>query len=135
MGKKILFIDDHVATRSAVAFILTNAGYEVVPFTTAEEAAEHLRHTDVHIALIDVQLPGRHGDDFAGDFHAQWPRIPVILWTAEADIDKVKHVAPFALVLRKPVDMPALLELIDCELAKSANAEEPPDTLKFPSAG
>jgi DNA-binding response OmpR family regulator len=110
----------------------------VASYPSAEAAAHHLGVDDVDLAIMDVSLPGRRGDDFAREYAEKHPRVRIYFLTAEAEVDQLKHLVPGCMVLRKPVDITALLELLKCAPAAKEEKEEKdegPGTLTFPKTG
>lgn len=112
MATRLLYIEDEPSTRKALAYLFRHEGYEVAAYSAAEDARDPLASGNVDIAILDVRLPGRFGDDFGRELHQRWPKIPIVFLTAEADIERLKRLVPEALVIRKPVDIDVLLSLL-----------------------
>lgn len=91
MGKKVLVLEDEVSIRSFVIINLKRAGYEIVEAESGEQAIELLdKHPDVHLALLDVMLPGIDGFEVCRHIRASNPAMGIIMLTARTqEMDKV----------------------------------------------
>ena len=61
----ILVVDDSLTTRMLEQSILESAGYVVDVALSAEDALGILRHKTYGVILVDVEMPGMSGFDFA----------------------------------------------------------------------
>jgi DNA-binding response OmpR family regulator len=114
MPKRILYLEDDLLTRTAMINILRREGYETLAYSSAEAAHHHIKAADFDAAILDVRLPGRFGDDFGTELRQFSPKAQIIFLTAEETIETIKERIPGALVIRKPVDIAVLLELLRC---------------------
>ena len=110
--KRLLLVEDHNSTRSALGLFLRSHGHTVVAYPSAEEAVAAFEDTSLDLALIDIRLPGRPGDAFAADLHARQPPLPIIFFTGESRTDHLQKIIPTSRVFRKPVPPEELLALI-----------------------
>jgi DNA-binding response OmpR family regulator len=86
-GGHILIIDDEASLRQTMARILQRAGYEV---TTAENGREGLARVSEHLfdlIYLDIRMPDTTGLEVLQTIHAQFPDLPVILFTAQPDVN------------------------------------------------
>jgi DNA-binding response OmpR family regulator len=127
-----LYLEDNAQTREAMVYILEKEGFSLLSYASAEAASTHLAQGGVDLAIMDVGLPGRRGDDFAREFAEKHPHVRIYFLTAEAEIDSLKHLVPGCIVLHKPVDIEALLELLKCALAVEKEDGAGPETIPFP---
>jgi FixJ family two-component response regulator len=74
------------------------------------------------IALLDVRMPGRCGDDFGRELRARCPKTMIVFVTGEELLEPLKEVVPDCYVLRKPLDAAVLLELLECFCADGGYA-------------
>ena len=82
----ILIIDDEAGLRQTMARILLRAGFEV---TTAGSGKESLTLVNDHVfdlVYLDIRMPDMNGLDVLKTIHAQFPELPVILFTAQPDL-------------------------------------------------
>jgi CheY-like chemotaxis protein len=57
--RSILIVEDEVLTSEYLEFVLQEAGYEVIPAASADEAIAVLEHRDdVDLIVTDINLPG-----------------------------------------------------------------------------
>src|SRR4051812_44471591 len=100
--QRVLLLEDHDDVRKGLTFYLTQAGFRVFDFDSAEAASAGLDDTCPDIAILDVRLPGRSGDDFGRELVQRCPKARVLFATAEADIiDRLKAAVPGSLAIRK----------------------------------
>lgn len=108
--KKILMVEDDEGLMRGVTFTLEKDGYEVLSATTIAEAKAILLKTDIHLLLLDLNLPDGDGLDLC-----EWVRknyeFPIIMLTArDLETDEVTGllkgandyiVKPFSLAVLK----------------------------------
>ena len=59
----ILVVDDDPATREVLASVMREDGHQVVSSDAAEKALELLAQLPVGLVLLDLGLPGMHGEE------------------------------------------------------------------------
>ena len=113
--KRVLLIEDYDDYRKVLAKVLRRTDkFEVVDYDRCERAEQHLGACDIDIALLDVRLPGRSGDDFGKALRQKCPHVMIVLLTGEAILEPLKQAVPDCFVMRKPIDAHLLLELLNC---------------------
>ncbi|WP_182870064.1 response regulator [Stieleria mannarensis] len=119
-GSRVLIVDDDADIRSNFADILSDLGYQT---TTAEDGAAALRcirESRFDVVLLDYQMPGMDGASLYREIKKLQPSVAAIMITAWAGSDgaqQAKNAGTWD-VLRKPVDIPDLLE----KLSRAATA-------------
>src|SRR6185503_281567 len=86
-GGHILIIDDEASLRQTMARILQRAGHEV---TTAANGKEGLALVSEHpfdLLYLDIRMPDASGLELLKTIHAKFPELPVILFTAQPDLN------------------------------------------------
>ena len=87
--KKIMVVDDEPDIREILEFNLENAGYEVIPASSAESALEKCGQ-DIDLILLDVMMEGMSGFKMAEilrkERHSQVPVIFLTARSAENDL-------------------------------------------------
>jgi DNA-binding response OmpR family regulator len=83
----ILVIDDEAALRKTLARILQQAGFEVTTAENGEQALAFLESTTYDLVYMDLRMPGLHGLDTLKLVHEMHPNLPVILFTAQPDLN------------------------------------------------
>ena len=111
----ILLVDDDVDACCNVADILNDLGYRVDMAHDGQEALELARDRVYDVAVLDFKMPGMDGVTLYRRLRESRPGTVALLLTAYASEDTAvaARTAGTWRVLRKPVDIPALLDLID----------------------
>jgi DNA-binding NtrC family response regulator len=112
--KRVLLLEDHDDSRYALAALLRRSGFDVTAYDRCKPAEVHLAAGDIDIALLDVRMPERCGDDFGKELRQRCPKTMIVFVTGEEMIDPLKEQVPDCFVIRKPVDVDVLLELLAC---------------------
>jgi len=110
--KRILLLEDHKESREPLAELLRRSGFEVSAYNGCAAAEPHLAACDIDIALLDVRMPGRCGDDFGRELRARCPKTMIVFVTGEAIVDPLHQAVPDCFIMRKPIDVAVLLELL-----------------------
>lgn len=87
---RIGLVEDEKNLSLLVTKYLVNEGYEVISFTTGEDAINHINE-DYHLWILDIMLPGvTTGYDLLKKIREKNPKMPVIFTSArDQDIDKI----------------------------------------------
>ena len=83
--KRILLVDDHVAVRQALAFLLDQEPDFSVVGQAASLAEARTMLSDVDIALVDLSLPDGHGIALVQHLHTVNPHSRVLVLTASTN--------------------------------------------------
>ncbi|MDQ1913871.1 response regulator transcription factor [Paenibacillus sp. GD4] len=82
----ILVVDDDPFIQQLVFIHLTREGYDVLLAGNAEQALQLVDGKMIHLAIVDVMMPGMNGFDLTRAL-SQDLQIPVILLTAKGQLD------------------------------------------------
>jgi DNA-binding NarL/FixJ family response regulator len=83
MAERILLVDDHPLTRSALAGLLTQHGFEVVgEASDGEEAVEAAARLEPDLILLDLSMPGLDGLSALPRLREAAPKCEVVVLTA-----------------------------------------------------
>lgn len=109
----ILIIDDEATLRKTLARILQQAGFDVTTAESAEQGIAFLKTSVFDLIFSDLRMPGMAGLEALKYIHAHYPTLPVVLFTAQPDINSavealrygatdylLKPLAPDAIVAR-----------------------------------
>jgi DNA-binding NtrC family response regulator len=110
----VLIVEDEGVSRNALRKLLLAQGYEACAYECAEDAlAAMADRTMPPVALIDVDLPGMSGLDFATRLEQLRPDMVKVLITAAAGdrIESYRRVHEVHYI-RKPLDFGRLLRLL-----------------------
>jgi DNA-binding response OmpR family regulator len=83
----ILIIDDEASLRQTMARILQRAGYEVTTAATGTEGLTLVFEHPFDLLYLDIRMPDASGLELLKDIHAKLPDLPVILFTAQPDLN------------------------------------------------
>jgi len=118
----LLIIDDELSTSWALAEGLTDDGYTIDTFRSAEAAWDWLRRGHSDLVITDLRLPGMSGLELARKLRRGRAAQPVIVVTAygstevEADLQRAGVAGCFP----KPFAMDALRRAVRQALAERA---------------
>ena len=94
--------------------MLGKRSYEVKALAHANGNLGAMVAFDPHVALVDVRMPGRSGDELAPELLFARPDTRVIFLTGASNLDALKAAVQNCLVIRKPVDLTFRFKLLDC---------------------
>lgn len=80
----LLIIEDDMAIREGVMEFLKESDYQIFGAETGEEGLEILKDTEIHLAMLDIMLPGISGIEVLKELRKS-SSIPVIMLTAVTD--------------------------------------------------
>ena len=110
-GTRVLVAEDEPLLALDMAELLRSVGAEVVgPATTVKQALELLFHTQVHCAVLDVNL--RDGDIFPAAKLLKDSRAGIIFYSGQSRVEDLKRDWPSAYILPKPSPLKLLVPAI-----------------------
>jgi len=119
----ILIVDDEAAVRAALAEFLEAHGYAALLAEDCQAAQERLRSAAVDAAIVDYSLPDGNALELLPRLLQASPRLPIVILTGHGTIDlavrAIKEGAEH--FLTKPVELPALLVVLERALANARN--------------
>ena len=86
-GGHILIVDDEASLRQTLARILQRAGFEVTTAAAGDEALALLSQQTIDLIYLDIRMPDTNGLEVLKIIHAKLPELPVILFTAQPDLN------------------------------------------------
>ncbi|MFD7521948.1 response regulator transcription factor [Paenibacillus chitinolyticus] len=86
MKTHLLIADDDAHIRELLQFIFKKENYLVSEAANGEEAAVLLEREQIHLAVIDVMMPGKNGLELCEEIRSYYD-IPVILLTAKGELE------------------------------------------------
>jgi DNA-binding NtrC family response regulator len=122
---KILIVDDEPGVRFGVRDFLESSGFEVEEADSWQAAVEIFQVARPDAAIIDYRLPDGDALELLPRLKGIDPGIPLIILTAHGSIDlAVRAVKEGAdQLLTKPVELPALLVLLQRLLQEQRNRQ------------
>ncbi len=118
---RVLIVDDEPAVLELTAYLLRDAGYEVIKAPSGEDALHLVRTSPpVDLLLSDVKMPGMKGPALIEAVKRDSPSTAVMLMSAFTESAPPSGV-PF---LSKPFSPAKLVAMVEEVLAASAQARE-----------
>ncbi|MFO0982459.1 MAG: response regulator [Planctomycetota bacterium] len=113
-ARKVLIADDNRDLAENLAEILAVEGYEATIADDGEAAVQMATATGstVDLVLLDVRMPRKDGVTACLEILALRAGLPVVLMTAYASRAEQALAAGARSVVRKPVEIDALLDLL-----------------------
>jgi len=110
----ILITDDDRGVREALAEIIESKGFRPQQATCGEEALEIIQHEPVHLALLDMHMPGLTGLETLQLVRQVNAVLPAILITADATLELIRQAfnAHVFSVIPKPVNKNVVLTTV-----------------------
>jgi DNA-binding response OmpR family regulator len=123
--RTILVVEDQAPLRRLMCRALERHGFVAAATGRASSAMEIVeqRKGAIDLAIADMILPGMSGLDLAAHLERDFPCIPVLYISGNADslaMDCISYRSP-SFVLLKPFTMAALLHRVDLLLGLSGN--------------
>ncbi len=81
--KRVLIADDDETVRRLLRTTFADEAYEVVEAADGDQALEQLEQRSPDIVVLDWKMPKRHGAFVLDELKERYPRLPVIVLTAE----------------------------------------------------
>jgi CheY-like chemotaxis protein len=106
-----LLVDDDADFRSVLGEVLEGEGYWIVQAANGREAMKVLSSLKPDVILIDLLMPVMNG----WSLFAAIEERPELLTVPVVFLSALPHMAPGggSLILKKPLDLPALMKLLD----------------------
>ncbi|THF81712.1 response regulator transcription factor [Cohnella fermenti] len=90
MRVHLLVADDDPHIRELLRLTLTKEGYVVLEAADGEAASLALETDNVHLAVVDVMMPGKDGLELCREIREHYD-LPVILLTAKGELRDKEH--------------------------------------------
>jgi len=115
----ILIVDDEATLRQTLARILQRAGFEVTTCPNGNEALNLLSQHTFDLVYLDIRMPDINGLEVLKTIHAQLPDLPVVLFTAQPDLNSAVEALRRGAIdyLLKPLKPQALIDRTNSILA------------------
>ncbi len=87
---KVCVVEDHPGMRSGLTFLLnTHPEFVCNSYACAEEAIAGMKHSQPHVLLMDIDLPGMNGIECTRSIKTHYPEVKVMMCTIFEDSDKI----------------------------------------------
>jgi len=117
-GVRVLLVEDNPDTLDMLRFIFDEAGAEVIPATSVDDALDALERFRPDALVSDIAMPDRDGYDLIREIRSRDPerggKIPAVAVTAYARAeDRVRVLAAgFQMHIAKPIDPDELIAVV-----------------------
>lgn len=120
-GGHILIIDDEASLRQTMARILQRAGYEVTTASNGKEGLTLISEHSFDLLYLDIRMPDVSGLELLKTIHAKFPNLPVILFTAQPDLNSAVEAVRNGAVdyLLKPLKPQTVIDRTNAILEKN----------------
>ncbi|GLV59725.1 hypothetical protein KDH_65500 [Dictyobacter sp. S3.2.2.5] len=114
MKRRILVIDDDEGIQECLQIILETEGYEVMMASDGIKALDLLTASTLDLIILDLMMPRMNGYEFIKVLRQQGRHldIPVILLTADPQVEKRASTMGLDIYLMKPFDIVDLLDVV-----------------------
>jgi two-component system, OmpR family, alkaline phosphatase synthesis response regulator PhoP len=85
--ESVLVVEDSRSMQQALRRIFTSDALEVTIAADGISAVELFRSQMPNAVVLDLRLPGKSGKELCREFKAMAPRVPIVVVSANADID------------------------------------------------
>jgi DNA-binding NtrC family response regulator len=122
MAKTILIVDDEPTARDALARLLQRRGYTVRTAGDSQEAIQKMAESPADTVLLDIDLPHVPGDSIATFLNIRYPQARIHFMSGQYDMVNPERFGENTSYFRKPLDIEALLEVLESNTASSDRA-------------
>ncbi|MCD6500175.1 MAG: response regulator transcription factor [Deltaproteobacteria bacterium] len=125
---RILVVEDEMYVQGMLEDFLTHRGYQVIVVPTAEQAFAALADKNIHLVLLDKNLPDMSGVEVLSQLRFEQPDLPVIFMTgypSERSKLLVHHLG-ISEYFEKPVNLKVLAAAIVQALEVETEPEPAP---------
>jgi DNA-binding response OmpR family regulator len=124
MKGKILVVDDDPVVRMTTRDFLSSKGYAVTVAAGGREALSMVETVSPDVVLLDVAMPDMDGMETLRRLVAAWPTLPVIMITANADIEITSKVLQIGAAdyVPKPFDLDYLDQAVSIQLSAKSRS-------------
>jgi DNA-binding response OmpR family regulator len=107
MKKKVLIIEDEPILAEMMSILLEVEGYNVISLADTGRARRKLHDKEVDLVMLDLRLKGEDGHSMCAYIkgHDDLKHIPVILVSANQDLEKIKIACGADDHISKPFDI------------------------------
>lgn len=87
LASAVAIIDDDEPVRDSLSLMLSNHGFGVCSFASAEQFLSALQAGELPSCIVcDIRMPGMSGLELQKELAKKWPMIPLVLITGHGDV-------------------------------------------------
>lgn len=119
---QVWVVDDERSIRWVLEKALSQNGWHVACFESAEALLDAMAYETPHVVITDIRMPGIDGLELLKQLQSTHPQIPVIVMTAHSDLDSaVSSIQSGAFeYLPKPFEVDEAVEVVGRALDQNA---------------
>jgi len=116
---KVLVVDDELEVRLVLTEFLESRGFEVKAAESGAEALAMVDELKPHVVLLDVTMPDMDGIETLKRLAALMPGLPIIMVTANADVDVTSKLLALGAAdyIPKPFDLEYLGQAVSIQVS------------------
>jgi two-component system response regulator FixJ len=124
LSGKVYVIDDDLAMRDSLNFLLGSAGFEVTLFDSAMAFLDVVPALDFGCVISDVRMPGVDGLDLLRRLQTDLKKLPVVIMTGHGDVSLAVEAMKLGAVdfLEKPFEDDRLVGMILASLRRDEDS-------------
>lgn len=117
--KTVLIVDDQPGIRLLLEELFIHEQYNTQSAANGGQALRKVEENPPDCILLDMQMPGLDGIEVLKRIKVHWPEIPVIMMTANEELEKVEQAMDLGSVkyFTKPFDIFAVRDAVNNLLA------------------
>ena len=133
---RVLIVDDNLEFREELTTLLSDGRHVVTAVSSALEATTALEAGEFDVMFTDLKAGRRSGMDLLGTARDRWPRLLVVMLTANATVETAVQALQQGAFdyLRKPIrpdQVTRVLELVSQQLALTRAGAKPLDPVRY----
>ena len=111
---RIMVADDDISVRESLRNLLLSEGYQVISVINGAEAVDtfHRERDLIDLLLLDLNMPLKNGWAAVDRLLEVNPSLLVLIVTGQPNQVELAEAAGVSGLVEKPIDVPALLDLI-----------------------
>lgn len=114
----ILIVDDDKSLRDLLAGILREQGHEVQTAEEGNSALAWMEKATFDLVVSDIIMPGKEGIETIREIRALHPDVRIIAMSTGGSLGNAQILEYARMIgaheaIRKPIELPALIEMID----------------------
>ncbi|BAZ33048.1 two-component response regulator [Cylindrospermum sp. NIES-4074] len=112
-SRQVLIADDDDDSRTLLAIILAEEGWEIREARNGQEALEKVVNEPPDVLILDNRMPELTGAQVYRHLQAEGINLAVVLATAYGNIEELASLLGITYFINKPYDIPELLKTIE----------------------
>ena len=116
---RVLVVDDEPEVRLVLTEFLESRGFQVTAAESGARALAVVDSVDPHVVLLDVTMPEMDGIETLKRLAALKPGLPIIMVTANADVDITSRLVAMGAAdyIPKPFDLDYLGQAVSIQVS------------------